>query len=261
MAMPFVQFWLVNFGAWVPLVLFFVGITALTVWKQVKGPEFRISATVAFLIAAIAIFLTGYLVKLAPWEWDNIKIIVWAYFIIIPFLWTDLIVQWPVPLRALVYVTLFISGFVTLLGGLAAGEKGFGIADRGILDGVGGAVKKLPADARYAGWPTWGHPVLLQGRKMVLGYPGHLWTQGFEFADTNNKLQAMMMGAPDWKELAHSLHARYVFWGREEKTNYAASKRPWERESALVATGEWGAIYAVDTPPNPQIPPFASVPR
>lgn len=261
MAMPFIQFWLVNFGAWVPLILFFLGITALSVWKQAKGSDFKISATVAFSIAAIAIFLVGYLVKLAPWEWDNIKIIVWAYFIILPFLWTDLIMQWPIHLRVLVYIALLWSGFVTLLGGLAAGKNGFGIANREELDAVGLAVRKLPAEARYAGWPTWGHPVLLQGRKMVLGYPGHLWTQGFEFADTNNQLQAMMLGAPNWKEIARSFHTRYVFWGREEKTNYAASKRPWEQQSALVASGGWGAIYDIEAPrsPQPQLPP--SVPR
>lgn len=261
MAMPLPVFWLLNFGAWVPLVLFFVGITAITVWKQAQSPDFKISPTVAFLIPAIAIFLVGYLVKLAPWEWDNIKIIVWAYFIILPFLWTDLIVHWPVSLRIVVFLALFVSGFVTLLGGLAAGKNGFGIANREELDGVGTAVRKLPAEARYAGWPTWGHPVLLQGRKMVLGYPGHLWTQGFDFAETNNKLQAMMLGAPNWKEIARSLHARYLFWGREEKTNYAASKRPWEREAALMANGDWGAIYDVEAPRQPQTPAPTSVPR
>ena len=253
MAMPFVKFWLLNFGAWVPLVLFFIGITALTVWKQRKAPEFIISATVAFLIAAIAIFLVGYLVKLAPWEWDNIKIIVWAYLIILPFLWTDLIIQWPIHLRVLVYVALFASGFVSLCGGIAIGKNGFGIANREELDAIGIAVNKLPAEARYAGWPTWGHPVLLQGRKMVLGYPGHLWTQGFKFDDTNNKLKALMEGAPNWKELARTLHARYIFWGREEKTNYATSKRPWERESALMASGPWGAIYDIEAPPSASV--------
>ena len=253
MAMPLVKFWLVNFGAWVPLVLFFIGITALTIWKQRKAPDFKISATIAFLIPAIAIFLLGYLVKLAPWEWDNIKIIVWAYFLILPFLWTDLIVQWPIHLRVLIYIALFASGFVSLCGGIAIGKNGFGIANREELDAIGVAVGKLPAGARYAGWPTWGHPVLLQGRKMVLGYPGHLWTQGFEFADTNNKLKAMMEGAPNWKELAHTLHARYVFWGREEKANYATSKRPWERESALMASGPWGAIYDIEAPASASV--------
>jgi hypothetical protein len=264
MAMPFLKFWLVNFGAWVPLVLFFVGITALTVWKQARNPDFKIPATVAFLIPALAIFLLGYFVKLAPWEWDNIKVIVWAYLIILPFLWTDLLVHWPIHLRAVVYVALFASGFITLFGGLAAGKNGFGIADRYELDNVGTVVKTLPAGARFAGYPIWGHPILLQGRKMVLGYPGHLWTQGFDFAKTEDKLRNLMLGAPNWKDLARDLRARYLFWGRNEKGNYAASKRPWEQEATLVASGDWGAVYDLETPktkPTPTPTPTPSVPR
>jgi hypothetical protein len=259
-AMPFVQFWLVNFGAWVPLILFFVGITVLTVWKQFRAADFKIPASLAFLIPAMAIFLLGYLVKTAPWEWDNIKIIVWAYFIILPFLWTDLIAHWPLHLRAVVCLALFASGFVTLFGGLAAGKTGFGVADRAEFDAVGIIVRKLPTDARYAGFPTYNHPVLLQGRKMVLGYPGHLWTQGFDYGAVENKLQSLMKGLPNWKENARAVGARYLFWGREEKTNYAASTRPWERESALVAAGEWGAIYDLESPRSQQLPPAASVP-
>jgi hypothetical protein len=83
---------------------------------------------------------------------------------------------------------------------------------------------------------------------MVLGYPGHLWTQGFDYSKTYEKLQALMQGPPNWQELARSLRARYLFWGREEKSNYATSKRPWEREAALVASGDWGAIYDLETP-------------
>ena len=260
--MPFLQFWLVNFGAWVPLVLFFIGITALTAWNQFREPEFKIPASVAFLIPAGAIFLLGYFVKFAPWEWDNIKIIVWAYFIILPFLWTDLISHWPIHLRALVCVALFASGFVSLFGGLAAGRTGFGVADRAEVDAVGVAVKKLPAGARYAGFPTYNHPVLLHGRKMVMGYPGHLWTQGFNYSEVENKLQALMKGAPNWKENARSLGARYLFWGREEKLHFLTSTRPWERESAQVAAGDWGAIYDLESPRSQQLPPSpGSVPR
>lgn len=253
-AMPFVHFWLVNFGAWIPLVLFFVGITALTVWKHFKAPDFKIPVSVAFLIPAATLFLLGYFVKFAPWEWDNIKVIVWAYFIILPFLWTDLISHWPFPLRAGVCVALFASGFVSLFGGLAAGKTGFGLIDRAELDAVGMAVRKLPTDARYAGFPTYNHPVLLHGRKMVMGYPGHLWTQGFNYTEVENKLQGLMKGAPNWKENARSLGVRYLFWGREEKLKYLTSTRPWEREAALVATGDWGAIYDLESPRSQPLP-------
>jgi hypothetical protein len=260
-AMPFLQFWLTNFGAWIPVTLFFVGITGLTMWKQYQSPDFKIPASVAFLLPAAAIFVLGCLIKFAPWEWDNIKIIVWAYFIILPFLWSDLIAHWPIHLRALICAALFASGFVTLFGGLAAGKTGFGVGDRAELDAVGVAVAKLPATARYAGFPTYNHPVLLHGRKMVMGYPGHLWTQGFDYSEVEKKLQGLMKGGPNWKQNARSLGARYLFWGREEKLNYLTSTRPWEREAAQVAAGDWGAIYDLESPRSQQASPPPSVPR
>jgi hypothetical protein len=318
-AMSFPLFWLVNFGGWIPLVAFFVGVTALSAWKsyessslkmpvglaflipatamllltyfvktalwqahhtgiaiwlyfvivplpmvigisalsvwqRYQASDFKLPATVAFLLPAAAIFLLGYLVKTAPWEWDNIKIIVWAYFIILPFLWSDLISHWPLPLRAVACVALFASGFISLFGGLAAGKEGFGLIDRGELDAVGVTVRKLPADARYLGFPTYNHPVLLQGRMMVLGYPGHLWTQGFNYSKEFDKLTSLMKGEPGWKAAAHSLQARYLFWGREEKTAYPESRRPWEAESKLVAAGTWGAIYDLESPKDRNLP-------
>ena len=165
------------------------------------------------LIPAGAIFLLGYLIKTAPWEWDNIKIIVWAYFIILPFLWTDLVSRWPVHLRAVVLLALFFSGFVTLFGGLAAGRTGFGVADRAELDAVGVVVKKLPADARYAGFRPGAIQSFFKVARWSSGYPGHLWTQGFNYYELENKLQALMKGAPNWKENARSCGARYLFWG------------------------------------------------
>jgi hypothetical protein len=248
MAMQFPYFWLMNFGGWVPLIIFFLGITAWKIGNAWGAPDFKMPPGIAFVAGAIAIFLLGYLVKMAPWEWDNIKIIVWAYFIILPFLWKDLIAHWPMALRAGVCVVLFASGFITLFGGLTANKVGFGLADRAELDVVGMAVRKLPPEARFAAFPTYNHPLLLQGRKVVLGYPGHLWTQGFDYVPAFDRLRTLMEGAPDWKQTAQYFQARYLFWGREEKMNYPLSKRPWEHASKLIASGSWGAIYDLESP-------------
>jgi hypothetical protein len=250
----FLEFWIVNFGFWIPIVLALIG---WLLWRAFgKGVQqgIKVSDSMVFVIAAIVLFLLSVFVKMAPWGWDNIKILVWAYFIILPFLWSELLSRWPLALRAVIYVLLFGSGFVTLFGGLTIGRPGFGIADRAELDAVGMVVKRLPAEARYAAYPTYNHPLLLQGRKVVLGYPGHLWTQGFDFSPYNDKLTTLMLGAANWKETARFFQARYLFWGRQEKTNYAASKRPWEQEAKLVATGDWGAIYDLE-PSQPQTGP------
>jgi hypothetical protein len=59
-----------------------------------------------------------------------------------------------------------------------------------------------------------------------------------------------MQGAENWREIARSLHVRYIFWGREEMAKYAASKRPWEANAPVIAFGPWGAIYDLEPTPN-----------
>jgi len=130
---------------------------------------------------------------------------------------------------------------------LAAGHPGFGLIERARLDYAGAAMRPLPMEARFAAWPTFNCPVLLQGRKAVAGYPGHLWTEGFDYTEVNNRLTALMNGAADWRDAAKALGVRYIFWGPDEKTNYQSSSRPWEATSFLVASGDWGAIYDLAT--------------
>jgi hypothetical protein len=244
--LPFFSFWFVNFGIFIPIAL---ALIATCIWRAAKSEErfrFKDHPSLAFLTPAVFIFLFACLVKTAPWEWDNIKLIIWAYLLVLPFLWSELIAHWSVPVRAAVCIALFFSGFVSLYGGLVGKENGYGIADRAELDAVGAVVQRLPKEARIATFPTYNHPVLLQGRKVVLGYPGHLWTQGFDYAPAEAKLKAVMNGDVGWKEHARELRARYLFWGREEQANYPASQRPWERDAQLVASGAWGAIYDLE---------------
>jgi len=249
-ARPFFSFWFLNLGILIPLVFVLIGLCMQRVWKT--GIRWgnrlgdKLSEEVAFLLAATAIFIFAFFVKTAPWGWDNLKIMIWTYFLVLPFLWTHLIARWSMPVRVAICIALFGSGFVSLLGGLAAGRNGFGFADRAELNGVGDAVQKLPAEARFAAYPIYNHPLLLQGRKVVLGYPGHLWTEGFDYRETEEQLRELMEGARDWRETARHLRARYIFWGREEKINYPTSGRPWEKTIAPVASGNWGAIYDLE---------------
>jgi hypothetical protein len=245
---PFFQFWLPNFGLWVPLALGLVGLCGWRIWKGKWRCGDRPPADIAFVLAAVAIFAFGYFVQTAPWEWDNLKLMVWGYFLILPFLWSDIIGRWAFPERAATVLLLFGSGFITLLGGLSAGHPGFGLIERARLDRIGTALRPLPVEARFATWPTYNHPVLLQGRKVVLGYPGHLWTEGFDYGKANDQLTALMNGAANWRDTAKALGVRYIFWGQDERTNYQKSSRPWEATAFLVASGDWGAIYDLAKP-------------
>jgi hypothetical protein len=249
---PFFQFWLTNFGLWILLSLALVALCGWRAWKTGWRWGRKPPADIAFVLSAVVIFAIGYFVQTAPWDWDNLKLMVWGYFLILPFLWSDLIGRWAFPERVVTCIALFASGFVTLLGGLAAGHPGFGLIDRARLDAIGTVVRPLPVEARFAAYPTYNHPLLLQGRKVVLGYPGHLWTEGFDYNDPNRELTALMRGAPNWREAAKTLGVRYIFWGRDETANYQGSSRPWETTTQRIASGDWGAIYDLAPDSSPR---------
>jgi hypothetical protein len=266
-------FWIYNFGPMLPAMISLLAVVGWRTWKnsafaqssekteeagdganagEASAPrssdhQFTFSSAFSFVIPAAGIFLLALFVKTAPWGWDNTKLMIWAYFICLPFLWSELIAQWQWPLRAIACLLLFASGFVSLLGGLA-GSAGFDLADRTELEAVATVVRKLPIKDRFAAFPTYNHPLLLNGRKVVLGYPGHLWTQGFDYGPIEQQLKALMLGAPDWRERARVLHTRYIFWGREEERAYAASPQPWRGKAAVVAKGFWGTIYDLERP-------------
>jgi hypothetical protein len=242
-AMPFFTFWFTNFGVFLPLAIVLVGMVARGQGKQINTGTYEPSIDAIFLASAVIIFLITCLVKTAPWEWDNTKILIWAYFITLPVMWDQLIRYLPISLRASVCFILFLSGFVSLIGGLAAGREGYGFANRAEVDSVAVATRNLPVEARFAAFPTYNHPLLLNGRKVVCGYAGHLWTQGIDYTAIENRLNSLMRGEGDWMQTARDLHVRYLYWGDEEKTNYANSSRPWENKLPIVAKGGWGAIY------------------
>jgi hypothetical protein len=251
----FFQFWFDNFGIFIPLALYLIVVCGWRAWKSGIKWNQKLPEEMAFLLPAFAIFVSGLLLQFAPWQWDNLKLMIWGYFLVLPFLWKDLIAHWTVPLRAIACIALFGSGFVSLFGGLAAGRPGpraaFGMADRVELDAVGDAVRRLPVEARFAAYPTYNHPLLLQGRKVVLGYPGHLWSQGFDdYAATQNQLRQLMLGVPNWQDIARRLGVRYIFWGREERLNYPTSTHPWEATVPVAVSGPWGAIYDLGPSPN-----------
>jgi hypothetical protein len=272
------KFWVVNFGLTLPAMMALVGVVVWRTWRvffpnpapaphaapdAAPDTESGIRSTSrnwwnmawppasAFVVPAALVFLFALFVKTAPWGWDNTKLMIWSYFICLPFLWSELIAKWPVLVRAAVCFLLFTSGFVSLMGGLKVGSPGFDIADRTELDAIATVLKPLPIKERFAAFPTYNHPLLMDGRKVVLGYGGHLWTQGFDYAPIEQALRALMLGAPDWRERARALHARYLFWGEEEKRAYASSAQPWRDEAAVVASGFWGTIYDLERAPAP----------
>ena len=236
----FFRYWFMNFGI-LPLMAL-----ALLVWTIMRYRQSaRARQAFYFVLPSLSVFGVACFVMFAPWEWDNMKIMIWAYMGILPFL-HEMLLEVPgklrFPVRAFSYIGLFFSGFVSLIGGLDGRYRGYEISKRSELEPVEFAVGFLPPDVTFAGWPTYNHPLLLSGCKMVEGYAGHLFSHGINYEGRDEQVKAMMMGAPQWRAIADGLNVRYLFWGASEREQYPGSTEPW-KDLPVVAAGPWGTIY------------------
>jgi hypothetical protein len=202
-------------------------------------------------VPALFFFFVCCNVRFAQWDWDNTKLMLWALLIVLPALWETILSRWPTPWRAAACVLLFFSGFISLLGGIGSAHHGHGIARLSTLDAVALAVRDIPITEPFAAQPTYNHSLLLCGRKLVMGYNGHLASHGIVYGPVDDQLDALMLGLPDWRLRAARLRVRYLFFGPGERRTWPASHESWRMGATVVASGEWGELFDLHTPPLP----------
>ena len=251
--LAFLWFWPLNFGLFLllaPALWYQLLAWNLLDWTRVQQGEPPVprsretDAATAFVVPAGLVFFVALNVMFAKWEWDNTKLMLWCYLAFLPFLWRLWIRPLAWPLRVPLCGVLFFSGVVSLAGGLTAHQLNYKLIDRAELDGTRAAVAALPTDARFACAPDYNHPLVYCGRKLAMGYDGHLYSQGLKYGPLEHDLNALMLGQPGWEMVAAKLGVRYVFWGPNEAKRWPQSARPWATRPP-VAAGLWGSIYKV----------------
>jgi hypothetical protein len=233
-------FWLQNFGLFLPACI------GLLIYLLIPAKPFTRDAKqklrLLFLPAAV-VFAACTVIKFAPWEWDNTKLFFWAYLVMMFCLWEGFIVKWHVLLRAPVIFGLFFSGFVSLVAGLCSNPEGYSIGLESEWHQVADATRSFPPATVFATYPTYNHPVLVNGHRVVMGFPGHLWSHGLNYRPVEVELVSLMNSDAGWEQTAKELGVDYLFWGPLEETNYPGSAKEWEERCRLVAAGPWGRIY------------------
>jgi hypothetical protein len=224
-----------NFGFWLPLAL-----AALVVAARARR-----RAELLLLVPALGIFVLLFLVRLAPWAWDNTKVMLWCHLVMLPALESLVLSRLRVALRAAALALLFASGVQAVLWGCFGELPRLEILERAEHAAVCEALASAPT-RRVATVQTFNHPVALCGRELVAGYSGHLWSHGLAPAEIEWRLGQLMRGEAGWRDHARALDASHVFWGAREAAAFAGSSRPWEALGPPVASGPWGALYRVE---------------
>ena len=208
-----IWFWFMNTGFFIPLLLIAI---------LIRGQGYLVpKRLLLFYLPFTLCFIVPNLIKMAPWIWDNIKVLYYWWLASAPLVALLLARLWHQGrTRRMLAVVLFVC--VTLAGALDVA----GIALRSIKYQVFDAtglqfaefVKAQTAPrALIVHAPVHNTPVFLTGRRSLMGYPGHIWTHGLQFVQRESEIKRIYLGSPDAEQLIRKYGIEYLVLGPQER--------------------------------------------
>jgi len=198
-------------------------------------------------------FLVPNVIVLQPWDWDNTKFFIfWALLgsILVGALLAELIKRGPAPAFAagILIVLLGLSGALDLARASDFSVSGYQFTDTKGLQVADWVRQHTPSDAIFAVADEHNNPIpTLGGRRVVVGYPGWLWTYGLaDYLQKGLDQVAILRGDPSAPELVDKYHVSYVLIGPQELgPPRNASIEYWDQHGSLVYDNGEYRVYQV----------------
>ncbi len=201
-------FWWLNAGFFIPLWL------AALVWLAVRK-NWRL---LLFNLPFAALFVAANVFKLSPWLWDNIK------FLFVWYLGCTPVVAWLLSRLPRLLVPPLV-GLLIFSGGLDIWRVLVHTNLHGEFDPASRAfaralTKIAPPRSRILTAGSYNNPVELTGRRLVMGYGGHLWSHGVDYTPRENAIRDIYQGAPNAKDQLRELQVDYIVVGPQERGSF-----------------------------------------
>ncbi len=235
----FWKFWTINLGPW----LIFAAAALYKVFKKEFAP-LRPMAVSSFMLFTVFLF-----VMVAPWDWDNIKVLIWLYLIIAWLAWRTWVMKLSSGVALLIAFAAFFSGTISLISSLPGNSHGTELYRSAEIWDAKAALSSLPSDAVLAVAPEPNHPAMFWGAKVAMGYTGHLWSHGIDSTARENLLERMFRGDSDWSSLAKTAGVTHIYWGPNEQRRYGVFNPPWLKLLRNVSRSQAVQVYDVRSYP------------
>ena len=202
-----VWFWLKNAGLFIPLTV------AALLWRSEKK-RLVPRRLLLFLLPFSLCFIVPNFLRMAPWIWDNIKVLFYWWLASAPLVALLLAKLWREGgAKRAIAICLFVC--VTLAGALDVAAIALRSSSYEVFNaqGIGFAElikRETPPRAMVIHAPVHNHPVFLTGRRSLMGYPGHVWTHGLEYLQRESEIKRVYAGAPDADEILRKYGVEYA---------------------------------------------------
>lgn len=236
----FLTFWLANTGLFIPLLLvaFF--------WMGEKPLLSR--RLVLYFLPFMVWFAVANVFRLAPWSWDNIKVLAYWWLGGAQVVAILLVSLWQRG-RATRYLSVALTVVLVAAGALDVARSTIGpsVYQLWSTEGIAfaDAVRQhTPPNAIILTDPTWNTPILLTGRPLYMGYDGWLFAHGLPYAQREQQAKAMFAGGADAVRLLRDTHVAYIEVGPEERSDVSPNDSFLSQFPVAVEVGDY-RLYEV----------------
>jgi hypothetical protein len=227
---PWPWFWLKNLGWFLPLLAL-----ALAA-RDLLGPPAR-----RFLWAFMPLFAIANLVVFQPWDWDNTKVLVYWFLAVCTLVGALLARTWRRyrsgvvrTLLAGTVATMILSGLLLNLYQLRGEDRHLLLTSEEVQ--LASTVRaQTPPRAIFAVGLQHSHPIsTLAGRRVMMGYPGWLWSHGYDYTQRERDLRAIYLFSPDTPRLLRTYGVDYVVIGPNERQELKANEAAFREHYPMV---------------------------
>jgi hypothetical protein len=209
-----------------------------------RGKEYLVPRRLLlFYLPFTLCFIVPNAVKLAPWIWDNVKVLFYWWLASAPLVALLILRLWRSgPLQRIAAACLFVV--LTLSGALDVASMVTRSGEYQLFDPNGVKFAEIVKEqtqprSTVMHAPVHNTPVFLSGRRSLMGYPGHIWTHGLEFGPRENEIKRIYAGAPDAEMLLSKYDVDYAVVGPLEKLVLTVNEGFFTRFKKVGEAGEY----------------------
>ncbi len=241
-----IVFYTKSLGLFIPILI--VALSVIFTKKKNEEKKFYLLPFIFYLPFA-ACFIIANIFKLAPWEWDNIKVLIYWFIGSVPFVALAIAMLWE---RKIIYKLLAAACLICLISaGMAdvwrvlSRTINYQVFDKDAVAIAEQIKAKLPPKALILNAPMYNSAVVLSGRRSFMRYTGHLSSHGIDYVPRENDVKSIYKGESISDILLKQHKIEYVLISPIEISEMNANEAYFEKFPVVAESGMY-KLYAVE---------------
>lgn len=245
-------FWIANTGLFLPLLATVVLLMIRSVThSEEKESKFYFpdaKMLLLFYFPFAVCFIICNVLKLAPWEWDNIKVLIYWYVGSIPLVALLLGRVWELgnwqktAAGAVLFILVFSGGLDVWR--VVSKSQYYQVASQDSVEIAEKIKKTTEPTALFLNAPLYNSPVGLSGRRSLMRYIGHLSSHGIAFEERERDQKTMYLGLATSEQLMQQYNVDYVLIGPDEIKDLKANVQFFSRYPVIAEHGPY-RVYKI----------------